>query len=228
MNNIIKFEELELSKKYCPILICSSEKRKKSFLRYLNGQEIILNANEGLRPNDIAHGIDRTWMEFVIENQNEAVIPFMAYQLYSKPIYRLMRCSFGDRFFIQSAGFGIIRSDFRIPNYDITFQTGDNDSSRLYNPDNLVGFNDLNQLLDRDIHDEDIVFIGSRGYINQFVELTQYLPNRKIVFYKGNLNLHPYQNLNDQFLFVEYNPDINSNYTWYYELADRLAEVNIN
>jgi hypothetical protein len=227
MIGIEKFEDIKLTDKFIPILICSSDKRDNSSLRYLNNQEVVLNATEGLKPDDMAFDHDISWKEFILENQNELTIPFKAFQLYSLSTYRLMRCAFGRRFFIQSAGFGIIRSDFRIPEYNITFKGGNIVNHRRYIANGLDGFNDLNHLLELNSNNQDILFIGSREYIKQFIELTNNLSCRKIIFYKGNFNLRPYRNLNQQFVFVKYEPETSSNYTWHYELADRLAEAEI-
>ncbi len=214
--------QLELSKKFMPVLICASKKRNGSEL-VIEDQIINIDATPGHRPNDLINDLNMTRLEYILGHQN--LISFMAFQLYNKPYYRLMRAVFGDRFFIQSAGFGIVRSDLKLPNYNITFK-GNNTNQRDFIANEGNGYFDLNQILDSGITNEDLVFVGSIDYLKQFIELTSGMPNRKIIFYKGNPILRPYRNLNQQFVFVKYEPETIGR-AWHYELADRLAESEI-
>ena len=224
MVHLEDINQLKLTIRFMPVLICASKKRIEAELKIEN-QIITINATHGQRPNDLINDLNMTRLEYILGNQN--LIPFMAFQLYDKPYYSLMRDAFGERFFIQSAGFGIVRSNLKLPYYNITFNGNEKKSKRFYNKGENEYF-DLNQILDTGINNEDIVFLGSRNYLEQFIKLTSRMPNRKIIFYYGNLNINQFQNLDNSFVFVQYKPINSQNKrTWHYELANKLAEAEI-
>jgi len=220
---------IKLSNNFITVLTCSSRKQQDSKLVYNHNGElelIELNATVGLRPNDLAFDDVFTWREIVENNQDNGNIPFMAYELYVREEYTLLRDALGDRFFIQSAGFGIIRSDFRLPKYNITFGGANELNRRYYNPNENDGYNDFNQL---PVNDEDILYVGGQTYLPQFIELTRDLPNRKIIFY--STNQIPQNNINDgeNFVFKQYTPmNPNQRTNWHYGLARDIANGFIN
>jgi hypothetical protein len=224
---------LKLSEKFITVLTCSNGKQDLSELIYDNNglvEWIELNATEGLRPDDFAYGSEQTWRNIIEQNQHNGNIPFMAYQLYTENVYLMLREFFGDRFFIQSAGFGIIRSNYRLPKYNITFSSNVNDANNLRNylPNGGDGYLDFNHLDELDNKLEDIVYVGGKSYVKQFIELTRDLPNRKVIFYIGNPI--PLNNLNegDNFIFHQYYPaNPNQRTNWHYGLARDLAHGHI-
>ena len=131
---------------------------------------------------------------------------------------------FGNSFYILSAGWGLVSSEFKLPNYDITFSNNANiGAQRNTNINNLPIYNDFNQL---DINDnEDIIFIGSASYLPHFYSLTYNLPNRKLIFFFGQGNNLPQPMVNQNtFEFINF-PSLN-NRSWHYELANLLCEDN--
>jgi hypothetical protein len=144
----------------------------------------------------------------------------MAYQLYKRNEYQRLYEKFGNSFYILSAGWGLVSSEFKLPNYDITFSSNANiniDAKRSKNNNNLPIYNDFNQLNIND--NEDIIFIGSPDYIQLFIILTQNLPNRKIIYWKSKSLRRIYPN--DTFEYRYFQTNTNTN--WHYELACEIA-----
>jgi hypothetical protein len=112
-----------MNKNYIPVLCCSSKKTKDGF--YYNGQSIKFVASPRMavkngvvfyKPDDKIPGENKTWRDLVVNGQNDPKLNFVpAYRLYSRDIYRDLYHEFGNRFYILSAGWGIIRADFKIP-----------------------------------------------------------------------------------------------------------------
>jgi hypothetical protein len=72
---------------------------------------------------------------------------------------------------------------------------------------------------------EDIVFIGGKTYVKQFIARTDGLGKNKIIYHFGN---EPLVVLPDNFFYVQYVPNNpNNNRTWHYELAQKYANGEI-
>jgi len=107
--------------------------------------------------------------------------------LYRPSIYKALVEKYGaQNVFILSAGWGLVRSDFLIPYYDITFSNQGKPHSKR-SPHDL--FEDFNQLRDTDIHsDETIYFFGGQAYLPLFCNLTQNITARKVIYHsKGSV-----------------------------------------
>lgn len=102
-----------------------------------------------------------------------------AWQLYSPAIYqRLARHFSPQRFYILSAGWGLIRSDFLTPLYDITFS---NAAAAYKKRTTRTPFRDVNHLPPS--LDEPLVFLGGKSYQPLFLSLTsQYSGQRVLLF----------------------------------------------
>ena len=77
-------------------------------------------------PDEQAEG-EATWRRLVLaynsSSSNNAFGLHKAYQLYQNPAYEALVNKFGSKeVFILSAGWGLVRSDFLLPTYDITFK----------------------------------------------------------------------------------------------------------
>lgn len=214
--------ELKLSKNFKVVIICASDKNDGGDLIY-NGQKIKFYAQSNIAnteflPDDYMPDTKTTWRDFVNANQNPNSIPMMAYQLYKRDEYRQLFKRFGNLFYILSAGWGLVRADYRLPKYDITFSNNaDLIKKRNYNlPPNYLDFNHLDNLNDN----EDIIYIGGKDYLPLFYELTQNLQNRKIIYYYGNITNSQY----DNYIYRKYFPNNQNNQRkWHYELAEKIA-----
>jgi hypothetical protein len=103
-----------------------------------------------------------------------------AAELYAPSEYMSLVRKFGwESVFILSAGWGLIRSDWLTPVYDITFKRLPDRpwAIRKWND----RFDDWNQLRGN-VGDEVICFFGGEDYLPLFHELVRGLPGRKVIF----------------------------------------------
>jgi hypothetical protein len=220
-------EKLELSENFKVVMICSS--RKYASTLDDNPQikfKAIGNSIDEFHPDEKMPNSAISWRDYLEEHQEDKNLK-MAYELYSRNEYQSLYEKFGNSFYILSAGWGLVSSEFKLPNYDITFSGNANIGvRRSKNINNLPIYNDFNQL---DINDnEDIIFIGSASYLPHFYSLTYNLPNRKLIFFFGQGNNLPQPIVNQNtFEFINF-PSLN-NRSWHYELANLLCEdINSN
>ena len=177
------------------VIQCAARKRfDAGTLRDGNNRPILFVARPELappsrtrvyaRPDDPAGG-GRTWRDvleaYVASGDNPyGLLP--AWELYENPVYGELVGHFGmENVFILSAGWGLVRADFPLPDYDITLSTQAEDYKRRRNGDTWRDF----RMLPADCAD-DLVFFGSRGYAPLFAHLTHDHTGRKIVFYKSS------------------------------------------
>ncbi|MHB0665642.1 hypothetical protein ACX4MV_12140, partial [Roseomonas mucosa] len=85
---------------------------------------------------------------------------WIAGKLYRPKAYALLLEKLGiERLFILSAGWGLVRADFLLPDYDITFSTSAEPWKRRRASDKFSDFNALERT------QEDIVFLGGKDYL---------------------------------------------------------------
>jgi len=143
------------------------------------------------RPDDINTDTGKKWREELEEYnqqyQRTAMNPLglcRAWELYQpkqyKTIYAQLYTNFKERFFILSAGWGLVRADYLLPHYDITLKKSAPVCNRRTQQIHFYDFNHLAQ----SIQQEDVVlFPGLKDYINLFHELTKGLPfGGKIIY----------------------------------------------
>ncbi len=150
-------------------------------------------ANPGLAPHSetyvYAHPDDQagkglTWRELlfhynVIGENRFGLLP--AYRLYRHQVYRqLVDCYGVDNVFILSAGWGLIRADFMVPKYDITFSASAEKYKRRSKRDRYA---DFRMLPDND--DEDVVFFGGKDYLHLFCSLTREYRGKRCIYYNS-------------------------------------------
>jgi hypothetical protein len=211
---------IKVSKNYKVVMICASNKRNSFFSQYPTLTFVAAPLAQNQRfPNGQGPKKGKTWRDYLIANQNDkSLLP--AYRLYTRHIYQDLRNNLKDSFYILSAGWGLVRSDFKLPNYDITFSANPGDQNYRNKKLNVPPIhNDFQQLELGNM--EDIIFIGSPDYLNLFFQLTQHLPNRKIIFYKKANTPIVYQIPNNTFVYRYYNT--NRSTGWYYKLAENIC-----
>lgn len=218
--NTQKQEEIELSKNFKVVMICASMKNGE-YLKYMNNDihfKAVSIPNENTyRPDDLIPNENITWRNYICENQSK--IPLQAYELYTRDIYRSLFKRFGNNLYILSAGWGLVRANYGLPKYDITFSRGKNQENnrRVYNTPVYSDFNQLS--VD---NKEDIVFVGTPDYLQLFFKCTEDLSNRKIIYYKKDNLPNTHRPPNNSFLFIRY--ITNTRMKWYYELAMDLVK----
>lgn len=139
------------------------------------------------RPDDTDEQSGKTWRALLKEynrrwrgkdDNGRELLP--AYRLYSKPIYGDLVDKYGmERVFILSAGWGLIRSDFLTPQYDITFASGAGCSRRKQSD----WYDDCNEMPDSP--GERIYLFAGLAYHKLFCRLIQGKGHERIVFYRS-------------------------------------------
>jgi len=173
------------------------------------------------RPDDeVGTGLG-TWREYLTRYNQQSLNPdglFRAAELYKPTVYRALveRYSW-QNVFILSAGWGLIRSDFLTPYYDITFSNQGKPYSKRRSRDR---FEDFNQLSDSDIQpDETLYFFGGQDYLQLYRSLTQNITVRKVIYHSQGsaFQLQGYE-------CIPYRSYTN----WHYSCAQDFMEGNIS
>ena len=211
-------EKLVLTKNFKVVMICSSGKNDSTLDDYPQIKfKAEGNSIDEFHPDEKMPNSDISWRDYLLKHQNDKNLR-MTYKLYSRKEYQSLYEKFGNSFYILSAGWGLVSSEYKLPNYDITFSSNSNiGAKRSTNNNNLPIYNDFNQLKIND--NEDIIFIGSPDYLKLFIILTQNLPNRKIIYWKSKSLKRIYPN--DTFEYRYFQTNTNTN--WHYELAYAIA-----
>lgn len=172
------------------------------------------------RPDDVSD-FGGTWRDQLLEynakkNGNPlGLLP--AYRLYDNAAYGSLVDRFGlDNVYILSAGWGLIRSDFLTPAYDITFNQQANAYQRRRKSDK---YNDF-KMLPRGITD-DVWFIGGKDYLPLFCTLTEEVKGKRIAFF-NSINTPRYEKC----VFRRFNTPRRTN--WHYDCANALVEGRIS
>jgi hypothetical protein len=130
-----------------------------------------------------------------------------ALDLYDKPAYRQLAEQVGyERTYILSAGWGLIRGDFPVPNYNITFP-GNGAPSYVCRKMKKDVYRDFSKLPDDT--KEPIYFFGGLKYLPLFFELTCRINAPKTVFFRSTT-----KNAKDGYIFKRI--EMKQSTTWYY------------
>ena len=183
----------------CIIVIqCAGGKQPNAgHLRNNDGRKVMFVAhpdsapeNDGYvyaRPDDRAD-TGNTWREELLRYNREqatdnplGLLP--AWKLYQNRAYELLyrRCG-PDGLYILSAGWGLIRSDFLTPAYDITFSTAQN-VDKYKRRGKQDSYDDL-RMLPSDTT-RPVVFFGGKDYVGLFCALTDQVKNPRHVIYNA-------------------------------------------
>jgi hypothetical protein len=135
------------------------------------------------RPDDVIDG--KSWRDLLLEyDANPEGNPLgllPAYQLYAEPSYGALARHFGrESVYILSAGWGLIRSDFLTPAYDITFSAQADAYKRRRKSD---PYDDL-AMIDLASSDQ-LIFFGGKDYLPLFCRLTEGYAGERIVGYNA-------------------------------------------
>jgi len=216
-------------KTYIPVLCCSKSKLDNDF--YYNNQLVKFIAAKPKAssdnilystPDDFIPCSEKTWKNLIQEQSHENLI--CAYKLYKNSVYRSLFHKFGECFYILSAGWGIIRSSFKIPNYNITFSKQADSLTKRKNDIKWDDFNHLQEdiVLKKIPEDAIIILFAGVDYHNIFYSLTADIINRRIIMCKSI----PIEKRNG-YEYEKYNERISTN--WFYKAAinNRFFSVEI-
>jgi hypothetical protein len=175
------------------------------------------------RPDDPVEPGLGTWRETLVAYNRSGENPYglsAAADLYRPAVYRSLVSAFGrENIFILSAGWGLIRSDFLTPDYDITFSTQAPDWARR--PKQLVEpLTDLNHLASSRMSPaEPIHFFGGRDYLPLLRALTTGLAAKIVVHHKGSPPAY------SGFTYEAF--CCNRNQNWHYAAADAFINATL-
>ena len=160
---------------------------------------------------------------------------FKAWELYRpqrkayREIYDDLANTFGEEnVYILSAGWGLIRSDFLTPNYDITFTNVKKDKKwkqRKYGEGEFLDFNQLSQP-PAEIKGP-IVFMGGQSYVDFFIALTEDLKTEKVVYFYSEDIKTDYLEYSSEYDLRVYPNSDKEQRTWHYQCAKDLIDGKI-
>jgi hypothetical protein len=206
------------------VIQCAGSKNDGGYWQLKSGERVMFVAHPGKKappfqghyahPDDVFES-DKSWRERLLDyNAKPAKNPFNlhpAYLLYKNRVYRNLVAQFGpDNIYILSAGWGLIRSDFLTPQYDITFQAQAAPYKRREKNDK---YNDF-CMLPQDVQDC-IVYLGGKDYLPLFHNLTKNLTARKIIL--NNQKTVPYY---EDYQTHRYQTKAKTN--WHYACAQEI------
>jgi hypothetical protein len=170
-------------------------------------------------------GTTKTWRDLVKEQNHPDLVP--AYSLYHRDIYRDLHNEFGSHFYILSAGWGIIKADFKIPVYNITYSRDPGFPEHAKRIDNY-GWEDFNHLQDDVVKfdpDSEIILFAGSSYVPPFRDMTRsivsFLHRKRIkitIKYKRQTVPQP----GDGFKYDYYSTNLNR--IWYYKAAEKFLD----
>ncbi len=113
-------------------------------------------------------------------------------------------------FFILSAGWGLVRGDYFLPSYDITFNKEALPCSQRDYKKDRGKFHDFNHLKECKINEhENIYFFGAKDYLPFYYDLTKDISGRKVIYYKSEKTKKE-----KGYVYIKYDKKINTN--WHY------------
>jgi hypothetical protein len=175
------------------VIQCASSKVKDAgFLKTRTGQRVKFVAHptdaprsDGLlyfHPDDNSDLPNQTWRQQLVEynkSQRDNHLRLLeAYRLYEHSVYRvLVDALSSSNVFILSAGWGLVRANYLLPDYDITFKRVQRYKHRLP----ADQYDDFCHLSGSDVGP--LVYFGGKDYLCLFHKLTRSLRCEKIVFF---------------------------------------------
>ena len=169
------------------IIQCAADKfhYEGCFLRNSDGRRVLFVADpreyQGVefvacRPDDTLPGETATGRERVLGlNQGREPrgnILCRAAELYKHPVYGELTEEFGwENVFILSAGWGLVRGDFRLPYYNVTFSNAKNVPKYAKRKQHDRGWRDFCHLNMDDR--QPLIFFGGKDYASMLIRLTQ-------------------------------------------------------
>jgi len=168
------------------VIQCSNKKHDDAGTFGRGHIKFVANPEDDLefRPDDIIPKASMTWREYLtlynLKGKNKDSLSH-AGKLYKNKTYAKLIDRYGEKnVYILSAGWGLIRSDYLIPKYDITFSASAKKKNRRKQAD---PYSDYNQLLHIDLHDKEVHFFGGKDYLELFCRLTAQLRGDKYIHY---------------------------------------------
>jgi hypothetical protein len=171
------------------------------------------------RPDDMVPDNSITWREYLSNYNMQGKNPdnlLRAGDLYDNKTYHILIDKFKwENVYILSAGFGLVRSDFYLPLYDITFSKKAKECNRRKKTDKFMDFNHLSADIKNNSGDSVYAFV-TPDYLDSFYDLTNCILANKYIFYKS-MKIKQYPG----YSYKIYKSRIQTN--WHYYCAQEFA-----
>lgn len=182
------------------VIQCAGRKSPKAgYFQTKDGQRVVFVAcpetaprQEGTlyaRPDEVSDDGEHTWRERLLsynaQPRSNVCDLLPAWRLYRPGEYRALVDVFSSlHVFILSAGWGLIRSDFLTPYYDITLSRPSDKAERYKWRRPSDHYEDFCHLTADDA--EPIIFMGGKNYRPLFENLTSDTRTRKTIYYRSD------------------------------------------
>lgn len=168
------------------IIQCAGSKNAGGYWQTKEGRLVLFVANPQKADHAFPDDPHFSWRKLLVDyNKCPDKNPFNLYhahELYRHNIYNKLVSKLGvDNVYILSAGWGLIKSDFLIPQYDITFS---NNAKPYQKRRKMDTFKDFCMLPENT--KETIIFLGGKNYVPLFCSLTVDIKGKKVVFYRSS------------------------------------------
>lgn len=146
----------------------------------------------GFRPDDRMPSSSMTWREHLLSYNRQGDNPdrlLQAGKLYRPPAYRKLDSIEAEDLYILSAGWGLVRSAFLLPDYDITYSgSAEPWKRRTKKADTKKkDFKDFSQLTQACVgRDETVYFFGGKDYLPLYYRLMEGVVARKVIYFKSD------------------------------------------
>lgn len=177
------------------VIQCAGTKKEGAgHLHTKDGNKVMFVAHPSLSPVTpnvlYARPDDRsdqsgTWRDVLVKHNAKNVSGegqlLRALDLYYKPAYRQLARQVGyQRTYILSAGWGLVRGDCLLPDYDITFSGAADAYKRRGKKDIYHDFSDI-----PDDFEDEVFFFGGLDYLPLFCKLTERLKATRTVYFSA-------------------------------------------
>jgi hypothetical protein len=173
------------------VIQCAGRKQQHAgYLRTRTGQRVKFVAHPeqapssaewlNAHPDGLSDVSGQTWRQQLVSynaNPREE-----AYRLYRNSIHQELVATFGlTNVFILSAAWGLVRADYLLPYYDLTFahtKPGDGYKRRMQ----WDKYEDFSQLPNEEERDR-IVYFGGNNYLPLLNKVTGHIHSEKVIFF---------------------------------------------
>ncbi len=224
------------------IIQCAGRKNKNAgFLQDRSGKRVCFVGRPELacegsdciyaRPDDVSDVPGISWRQrlesYASEKGSNPLHLLKAYLLYKPKPYAQLVEKFGEgKVFILSAGWGLVRADYPLPGYDITFsKTAEKKKPYVLRSYRKDVYRDFQQLPLGD--DSPLVFLGGKDYLPFFLDLIRPLQRKVVIFSRVDpVAEFAVESLGPRYEVRPYKTSVLTN--WHYQCAQELASGSLH
>jgi hypothetical protein len=181
------------------VIQCAGSKRKGTgYFATPSGERVVFVARPEIAPQserylpvhpDAPTPNGHTWRDEVLAYNQRADNPLhlhAAWELYEPTAYRRLVSHLGvENVYVLSAGWGLVRSDFKLPQYDITFTSAVKKKRPWVHRRRSDIYRDFGHLPAETT--EEVYFFGGKDYLGLFSHLTRHIRGPRTAFFNSAL-----------------------------------------